>query len=312
MTRVWRTSLLTQWGHSIQNAPMKQCPECSAEYADSINFCAKDGRALVAKIASRTWLCPHCANSIPEDSAKCPYCKADLSSSSAPQWPDRQDESPATEVPSKTYQIPMKSKLILIAGVAVFALGIYMIGGHQERSESQLVLQQKSTELQQKEQGIKDREQKIQGLEKQLAEARQQLSENDKELSSLKAKLDESKKDLSVAQQRLSIANREIDRLASSRAPTPSKTSPNSDTISSPSATASSRRAAEPGTYETIRPTSVYEGPSTSGRVLSKISKGTKIDVVRSVGEWLEVRSKHGNPPGYIRWDDAMFVSKSN
>jgi len=24
------------------------------------------------------------------------------------------------------------------------------------------------------------------------------------------------------------------------------------------------------------------------------------------------VRSKHGNPPGYIRWDDAMFVSKSN
>src|SRR5207237_125978 len=111
---------------------LRTFPAPRSRTISSTNSCAKDGRALVAKIASRTWLCPHCANSIPEDSAKCPYCKADLSSSSAPQWPDRQDESPVTEVPSKTYQIPMKSKLILVAGVAVFALGIYMIGGHQE------------------------------------------------------------------------------------------------------------------------------------------------------------------------------------
>jgi hypothetical protein len=30
------------------------------------------------------------------------------------------------------------------------------------------------------------------------------------------------------------------------------------------------------------------------------------------MGEWLEVRSKHGKPPGFIRADDAMFVGKAN
>jgi len=33
---------------------------------------------------------------------------------------------------------------------------------------------------------------------------------------------------------------------------------------------------------------------------------------VGSVGEWLEVRSKHGNPPGFIRRDDAMFVERKD
>jgi hypothetical protein len=46
--------------------------------------------------------------------------------------------------------------------------------------------------------------------------------------------------------------------------------------------------------------------------MLSRISKGTRVAVVRSVGDWLEVRSKHGNPPGFIRTDDAMFVSRAD
>jgi hypothetical protein len=36
------------------------------------------------------------------------------------------------------------------------------------------------------------------------------------------------------------------------------------------------------------------------------------VTVVRSVGDWLEVRSKHDNPPGFIRADDAMFVNRAN
>jgi uncharacterized protein YoxC len=299
---------------------MKECPDCSTEYADSVNFCAKDGRALVAKITSRTRLCPHCANSIPEDSAKCPFCKADLDSSPVPQWPNRDGESSATKVSAKTGQIPLKSKAILVVGIAVFALGIYLIGGHRERNEAQMTLQEKVTELQQKEQAIKERDQRIQAAEKQLAEARQQLSERSNELSQrnteiagLKTKLEESKRDLSVAQQRLSIANREIDRLASSRTQVASKTPPRpADTNSAPASAPPSRRAAEPGTYETVRSTPVYDGPSVSGRVISQIGKGTRVDVVRSVGDWLEVRSKHGNPSGYIRGDDAMFVSRAN
>jgi hypothetical protein len=46
--------------------------------------------------------------------------------------------------------------------------------------------------------------------------------------------------------------------------------------------------------------------------VLTQIAKGTQVNVVRSVGEWLEVRSKHGNPPGFIRVDDASFVGRAN
>jgi hypothetical protein len=46
--------------------------------------------------------------------------------------------------------------------------------------------------------------------------------------------------------------------------------------------------------------------------VVNQIAKGTDVTVVRSVGEWLEVRSKHGNPPGFIRADDAMLVRRAN
>jgi len=40
--------------------------------------------------------------------------------------------------------------------------------------------------------------------------------------------------------------------------------------------------------------------------------KGTQITVVRSAGDWLEIRSKHGNPSGFIRADDATFLSRAN
>jgi hypothetical protein len=56
----------------------------------------------------------------------------------------------------------------------------------------------------------------------------------------------------------------------------------------------------------------VYEDPSGSSRVLSQIGPGTRINVVRSNGEWLEVRSKQGNPPGFIRLDDAKFIGRAN
>jgi hypothetical protein len=70
------------------------------------------------------------------------------------------------------------------------------------------------------------------------------------------------------------------------------------------------RRPAEPGSYEVIQTTSVYEEPSESSRKVSTIQRGTRVTVVGSAGEWLEVRSKHGNPPGFIRRDDAMFVGR--
>ena len=79
-----------------------------------------------------------------------------------------------------------------------------------------------------------------------------------------------------------------------------------------PSPAPAQRRIIEPGLYETLRSTSVHEEPLANSRVVSRIAGGTRFTVVRGVGEWLEVRSKLGNPPGFVRADDAMFVARAN
>src|ERR1041385_6629351 len=76
---------------SFQNAVMKQCPQCSTEYDDGVNFCFKDGRSLASKTDMRTRLCPYCANSVDEAATSCPYCKGDLQSESVPQWLSREE-----------------------------------------------------------------------------------------------------------------------------------------------------------------------------------------------------------------------------
>jgi type IV secretory pathway VirB10-like protein len=73
-----------------------------------------------------------------------------------------------------------------------------------------------------------------------------------------------------------------------------------------------SRRAANPGTYETVRTANVFEEPSATAKVVADIPSGTRVNVVSSKGDWLEVHSKRGNPPGFIRRGDATFIEKSN
>ena len=298
---------------------MKQCPECHTDYDDSINFCAKDGKSLAAKVATRSRLCPHCANSVPENAAKCPYCKKDLGSSAAPEWPTR-EETPAAKSAPKDGRVSTLSKIVLAAGVAALALGVYLAAGQRGRSESQLLLEEKLKELQEK-------EQKVQTLEADAAKTRQTLTEQTGQLGELKTKLDETQKELASTRVRLGVATREVDRLASSRSQSPAQTSsrppdpaaqPAPQTSSRPAdssprpSSGPARRAVEPGIYETLRATQVHEEPSDSSRVLSTISPGTRVNVVRSVGDWLEVRSKQGNPPGFIRWNDTMFVGRAN
>ena len=60
--------------------------------------------------------------------------------------------------------------------------------------------------------------------------------------------------------------------------------------------------------YETVRSTSVFEEPSASSRKVGNIPNGTKVRVVGSTGDWLEVHSKSGRPPGFIRQDDAVLM----
>ena len=60
--------------------------------------------------------------------------------------------------------------------------------------------------------------------------------------------------------------------------------------------------------YQTVRSTSVFEEPSASSRKVGSIANGTKVRVVGSTDDWLEVRSKQGRPPGFIRRNDAVLM----
>ena len=295
---------MTQWAIRFTMRLMKRCPECSTQYQDGVNFCAKDGKSLTAQIVARTRLCPNCANSIAEDAPKCPYCKTELGSSPTPQWPTRTAEVPQEATPkAETNKLSAKAKIILALGLLGLALGVfYLIGGHQERGDLVPAPPEKLKELQEK-------EQKIQTLEAQLAQTRQELQGRAGQLEKLQAKVDEGKQELSATRQQLNEAKREVERLSVSRVSSSPK--PSARPVEPPPAVPA-RPASEPGLYETVRATSVYEEPSGSARVLSQIDKGTRVTVVRSMNGWLEVRSKQGNPPGFIRSDDAALVSRAN
>jgi hypothetical protein len=282
----------------------------------------------------QTRLCPYCANSIALDALNCPYCKGDLVPSIAPEWPDRSEDvegpTPAIVKERRTEEIEklavekdkltVKSKFILALGLVVFALGVYLVGGNRERSDLSPVLAEQAKAVQEKDQKIKNLEAQLdqlrkdrQGSSSQIEELKAKFEESQKELISTRRKFEESQKDFTSTRRKLIEANREIDRLAASRVasvPRPAARTP--DPLPPQPSTAPSRRTAEAGTYETLRQTTVYEEPTNSARPVAQIGKGTEVTVVRSVGEWVEVRSKHGKPPGYIRSDEVRLVSRAN
>jgi uncharacterized protein YgiM (DUF1202 family) len=106
---------------------------------------------------------------------------------------------------------------------------------------------------------------------------------------------------------------KEAERLAAIKPAPSTKTAARAAEPSPPgSRSAGGRGVAELGVYQTLRPTAVYQEPSSSSRVLSQINKGTRVHVVRSLGDWLEVRSQRNNPPGFVRRDDVTFVAQTN
>lgn len=75
-----------------------------------------------------------------------------------------------------------------------------------------------------------------------------------------------------------------------------------------PPAASASNRSATQGVYQTLRSTTLFESPSASSRVVANIPNGVRVNVVGSTGDWLEVHSRRGNPPGFIRRNDAQFI----
>ena len=81
-----------------------------------------------------------------------------------------------------------------------------------------------------------------------------------------------------------------------------------SDPDVTPSAASAKPPGAAPGGtfYRVVRSTEVFRQPDTSSPAVAEIKSGMKVKVVATRGEWLQVRSLYGRPPGYIRKDTAV------
>jgi chromosome segregation ATPase len=60
--------------------------------------------------------------------------------------------------------------------------------------------------------------------------------------------------------------------------------------------------------YEVIQPTRVFSAPRADSQLIANIEPGTEVNVVDRRDGWLEIRSKHGRPPGFIRQDTAIRI----
>jgi hypothetical protein len=58
--------------------------------------------------------------------------------------------------------------------------------------------------------------------------------------------------------------------------------------------------------YEIVRSTRVFSAPDEQSRALARVEAGMEIVVVGAQNGWLEVRSRHGRPPGFIRKDTVI------
>ena len=127
---------------------------------------------------------------------------------------------------------------------------------------------------------LRDQEEKIRDMEDRIGKLQKELDDSSKRLASLQAGSDEP------------VRPRRSQRNNNVRRDEPRPINQNA--------------ASEPRLYETVRSTSVFEEPSSSSRKLGTIPNGIRVRVVGSSGDWLEVHSKQGRPPGFIRKDDAV------
>ncbi len=63
--------------------------------------------------------------------------------------------------------------------------------------------------------------------------------------------------------------------------------------------------------YEIIQPTRVLSAPRTDSQLIANIEPGTQVNVVGSRDGWLEIRSKHGRPPGFIPKAAAIRIGQN-
>jgi general secretion pathway protein A len=250
-------------------------------------------------------LCPSCANSIDEKVTKCPYCKAELTSAELPEQLNRDEASPRPRLGYRDKRLSLGSKFIWPGVMLVVTVVAFFAGGYKQRAASLPSTQVELSQLQAKEQIIRSQE-------AQLAELRQQFNRKAEQLAELKTQFEDRQKELSRTQQRLRVATRQVDRLNASPSAFARRTVARAPTAAASPSSATPITTADPGVYQTTRGTPVYEKPSAASPVIAHIEPGIRINVIGSTGAWLEVHSKHGNPPGFIQSADARPVGRVN
>jgi uncharacterized protein YgiM (DUF1202 family) len=163
-----------------------------------------------------------------------------------------------------------KKQAIVIGGIAVAIILLAWMALSMLKDTDTLALQHQ--------------EDKIRDIDDRLARIEQQLDGSRKPIAPSEAEPDEAARPDRSAKQTLNNPRREEPRLANRNAPPPTRF------------------------YQTVRSTFVFEEPTASSRKVGSIPDGTKVRVVGSTGDWLEVRSKQGRAPGFIRQDDAVLM----
>lgn len=62
------------------------------------------------------------------------------------------------------------------------------------------------------------------------------------------------------------------------------------------------------GKFKIVRATGVYSEPTEKSALITRIEPGIKVNVVDSRDGWLEIRSKYGRPPGFVREGTAVKI----
>ena len=63
------------------------------------------------------------------------------------------------------------------------------------------------------------------------------------------------------------------------------------------------------GTYEITQSSRVYAAPTELSQTMGEIEPGVRVTVVNAKNGWLEIHSKHGRPPGFIRKESARVLA---
>jgi hypothetical protein len=90
------------------------------------------------------------------------------------------------------------------------------------------------------------------------------------------------------------------------------KAAVNENSESSKSTKLAKQEARAADTYEITQPSRVYAAPSELSQLIGEIEPGVKVNVVNTRDGWLEIHSKYGRPPGFIRREVAARVSGRN